>query len=260
MSESTEKNWGVLITDDSIFIRGLIKEIIIHKGIPLLGEASNGEECLQKYHECLPSIIFLDIIMPKMNGIEVLRTIREGGDKDTIIIIVSTQGQAKVLAEALTLGANDFIVKPFHERQIIGTLERCLARERRRFPRIYIPNLKVYYKPEAETVWKTGDVANISQDGIQLIAEELLPVDLLIQVKLEVTVEGNVESSILEEDSKPLILEGKVVWARTQKGMIVNQGVQFLQVPAQDLEVLKNFIQGHLKKFESSQHADISDW
>ena len=186
MSCVEPKKFGVLIIDDSVFIRGMLKDILKRKGIPVLGEASDGEDGLQKYKSILPGIIFLDINMPKKSGLEVLNLIRSSGDNSTIVVMITAQGQPNILAESLTKGANDFIVKPFHERQVIGTLERCMAQERRQSPRVNIPKLKVDYRADfREKKWRPAEVANLSEGGVQLIVSEILPPGSTIKVPIK---------------------------------------------------------------------------
>lgn len=240
MSHVETKKNGVLIIDDSVFIRGMLKDILKRKGIPILGEASDGEAGLEKYKEILPTIVFLDINMPKKSGLEVLSSIRSSGDNNTIIVMISAQGQSEILAKSLTQGANDFIVKPFHERQVIGTLERCIAQERRQSPRVNIPGFKVDYRAgSSEKKWRPAEVANLSESGVQLIVSEILPPGSTIEVRLKT-----------EKFSEPIMFEGKVQWTNSHINGEVHHGIQFENVDSDSQVKIKEFICEHLKQLD----------
>lgn len=111
----------ILIADDSAFMRAILKDIVLKSG--LVGaeviEAADGEETLLKMSSEKPDLVLLDIIMPKKDGIAVLK---EAGHSVETIIIVSSVGQSEVIAEAKSLGAKDYIVKPFETKQVMEVL------------------------------------------------------------------------------------------------------------------------------------------
>lgn len=107
----------VLIVDDAIIMRMRIKEIARDSGWEIAGEAANGEEGLARYRELRPDLMTLDIVMPKMDGVEVLRQVREE-DPQAKIVMVSAVDQKGKLTECIRLGAIDFIVKPFDKTRL----------------------------------------------------------------------------------------------------------------------------------------------
>ena len=107
----------VLIVDDAIIMRMRIKEIALESGWEIAGEAANGEEGLAQYRELRPDLMTLDIVMPKMDGVAVLRQIREE-DPQARIVMVSAVDQKGKLTECIRLGAVDFIVKPFDKARL----------------------------------------------------------------------------------------------------------------------------------------------
>ncbi len=113
----------VLICDDAAFVRLTLKKLLEGAGYQVAGEAANGEECVIKYKECKPDIVLMDITMPDMDGIQATRLIREN-DKEVIIIMVSALGQQSKVFEAVTAGANDFIVKPFDPQKILECIQK----------------------------------------------------------------------------------------------------------------------------------------
>ena len=93
----------------------------------VVGEASNGEEALAAVERYAPSLIITDLKMPKMDGIEMLRQLRERGNR-AYVIILTAYDSFSYAQSALRLGAVDFLLKPFHD----GELEQAVQALRRR--------------------------------------------------------------------------------------------------------------------------------
>lgn len=104
----------VLIVDDSVFMRTVIRDMLEKDpSINVVGTATNGVEALEKIKSLAPDLITLDIEMPKMNGIEVLRELRRYNPCPKIIMLSSlTSKGAEMTNEAIRLGADDFMLKP----------------------------------------------------------------------------------------------------------------------------------------------------
>lgn len=102
----------VLIADDSLFMRSYLKRIIVEENYKVISEASNGEEVVLQYKKFLPDIVFMDITMPKVNGINALIEIKKF-DPNAKVIMCSSLGQKSYIIDAIRNGATDFIVKPY---------------------------------------------------------------------------------------------------------------------------------------------------
>jgi two-component system chemotaxis response regulator CheY len=98
-------------------MRMRIKEIAVDAGWEIAGEASNGEEGLARYRELAPDLTTLDIVMPKLDGVSVLRQIKQE-DPKAMVVMVSAVDQKGKLTECIQLGAADFIVKPFDKDRL----------------------------------------------------------------------------------------------------------------------------------------------
>lgn len=112
----------ILIVDDSAFMRKVLRDIFESAGYTNFVEAGNGREALERYKSDKPDFMFLDIIMPEMNGMDVLREI----GKEAKIIVVSAVVQKEMVDEAKTLGALDYVVKPFDRDQVLEKTEKYL--------------------------------------------------------------------------------------------------------------------------------------
>lgn len=115
----------VLIVDDAPIIRLMLRDIIAPLGYKIIGEASNGEEGIKKYKEFKPDLVTLDIIMPEKDGIQALSEILQFDSKAKVIMITAID-QKEYLAQAIKLGATDYIIKPFEEKQVASSIRKAL--------------------------------------------------------------------------------------------------------------------------------------
>lgn len=108
----------VLICDDSILARKQLSDALKSCDSSLdIIEATNGKECVEKNAKESPDIVFIDIVMPVLDGVSAVRDICST-DPDATVIIVSSVGTQKELKAAIEAGAKDFIQKPFSKDQI----------------------------------------------------------------------------------------------------------------------------------------------
>jgi len=104
----------VLIVDDSVFMRTIIKDMLSRDtSIEIVGAASDGIDALEKIRALTPDIVSLDIEMPGMNGLDLLRDLKKIPVRPRILMLSSlTSKDAELTREAMLLGADDFMVKP----------------------------------------------------------------------------------------------------------------------------------------------------
>jgi DNA-binding response OmpR family regulator len=110
----------VLVVDDEPDTVEILREFLVGKGYEVLS-ASDGEEALQKLKEERPHLILLDVRLPKMNGLDVLRKVREI-DTEVGVIMVTAVNEVETGRQALQMGAFDYITKPLD----LKYLERSL--------------------------------------------------------------------------------------------------------------------------------------
>ena len=102
----------ILIVDDTLFMRHLLRGICEEEGWTVVGEAVNGVEAVQKYRECLPDVTTMDIVMPLKSGIEALSEI-VAFDRKAKVLMCTALGQESLVEEARKAGARGYILKPF---------------------------------------------------------------------------------------------------------------------------------------------------
>ncbi len=116
---------SVLIVDDALFMRMMIKDILSKDGFEIAGEAENGVEAVKKYAELRPDLVTMDIVMPEMDGIEAVRNIIKI-DPSARVLMCSAMGQQPLVVEALEAGAKDFIIKPFQPAKVVEAVRKAL--------------------------------------------------------------------------------------------------------------------------------------
>jgi two-component system chemotaxis response regulator CheY len=119
----------ILVCDDSMLMRMLIKNALTENGHEVVAEAANGKQAVELYKKHKPQITTMDVTMPEMDGLEAVRLIHEE-DCLARIIMVTAIGQKGIVTQALRDGASDFIVKPFEPEEFIRVVNKALKRER----------------------------------------------------------------------------------------------------------------------------------
>lgn len=112
----------VLICDDSMMVRKLMKRLLGEYGFTDIYEASNGQEAVEKFVDVSPDITFMDIVMPVMTGVEALKLIKASAP-DAKIVMATSVGTEGNLSEAIKYGATDFLQKPVEEEQLTKLLD-----------------------------------------------------------------------------------------------------------------------------------------
>ena len=126
--EPAIKRSGVLIVDDSRFSINILRDILIEEGFEVVGEASDGLEAIQKAKELRPEFIFLDVEMPKLDGLGALPQLLED-DPGVNVIMCTALGQKKIIIEATKAGAKDYVIKPYKKEHITDLLETLKPEE-----------------------------------------------------------------------------------------------------------------------------------
>lgn len=116
----------VLIVDDSVYMRMLIRTALEKEGYEIVAEAANGESAIEMALEHQPDLITLDNVMPDMMGLEVIGTLREE-EVSSQIIVISAVGQQMMIDKEKALGIADYIVKPFTPEQLVEVVENVMG-------------------------------------------------------------------------------------------------------------------------------------
>ena len=118
----------ILVVEDETHIQRLIK-LILEKHNMQVVTVSNGEDALQYLNSGnIPSLILLDILMPGIDGLQVLRTIKSNAStKDIPVIMLTALAQETVVLKGIQLGAQDYIRKPFHPQELVRRVSKVAS-------------------------------------------------------------------------------------------------------------------------------------
>ncbi len=116
----------ILLVDDSRTVLLMHQLLLADRGYELL-TARDGEEALEKAVAARPDLIFLDVIMPGMDGFETCQALRaHETTRDIPIIMVTTSGEPQNIQRGFDCGCSDYITKPFNDNELLDKLERYL--------------------------------------------------------------------------------------------------------------------------------------
>lgn len=116
----------VLVVEDDRALRDLMELMLTRRGFNVL-TASDGMEALELIRTASPQVILLDILLPQMNGLELMRQLQaEAATPAVPIIVISALGFREVVQQAIAAGAQDFLLKPFDMRLLADKLSRFL--------------------------------------------------------------------------------------------------------------------------------------
>ena len=125
-SGQNNQNATVLIVDDELFFRGLLRDILAKAGFNVVADAADGAEAVELYRKHLPEIVLMDIYMPEKSGIDSIREIM-AVDPQAKILVCSGVGYDMDLDAALQAGAHGVIYKPFYDEEVLETIRKTLA-------------------------------------------------------------------------------------------------------------------------------------
>ena len=156
---------SILIVEDEKLLMTSLYKALSREGYKVIS-STTGEEALDSFRESSPDIVLLDVRLPGLDGMEVLKTIRTMDSNVPIIIMTAFSG-IKGAVEAMKLGAHDYIAKPFDIEELKFVLAKCLVsqkavtevnkirstrRELYSFENIITSNarIKTYHQPERD--------------------------------------------------------------------------------------------------------------
>jgi len=123
--ESSSRKYRILVVDDEKRMVGFIRLNLEHDGFEVI-EAFNGAQAIERLRDSLPDLILLDIMMPDLDGFEVLRMVREASAVP--VIMLTAKGEENDKVRGLELGADDYITKPFSPRELVSRVRAVLRR------------------------------------------------------------------------------------------------------------------------------------
>jgi len=117
----------ILVVEDEVHIQRLVRLVLEKQGYTV-SVAGNGDECLKQLGEGLnPDLVLLDILMPGIDGLQVLRTIKGNPSlKHLSVVLLTALAQENVVLQGIKLGARDYIRKPFSPKDLVQRIAKYL--------------------------------------------------------------------------------------------------------------------------------------
>ena len=120
----------ILVVDDEPFILRSLTFVLRKEGFDVL-EARDGEEAMVSIREHRPVLVFLDVMMPRKNGYEVCEEVKSDAElKDTYVIMLTAKGQESDRDKGISLGADEYMTKPFSPSRVTERVRDILVPER----------------------------------------------------------------------------------------------------------------------------------
>ena len=150
----------ILVVDDEKPISEIVKYNLVKEGYEVF-TAYDGEEALEKVEEVEPDLIILDLMLPKMDGLEVAREVRKTHDMPIIMVTAKDSEIDKVLG--LELGADDYVTKPFSNRELVARVKANVTTQ----SELTIGDLTIH--PDAYMVSKRGEKIELTHREFELL-------------------------------------------------------------------------------------------
>jgi two-component system chemotaxis response regulator CheY len=118
-------SYRILIVDDSDFSRNSITNMLDDPRYNIIGEASSAKEAMTILKDRKAHIVITDVVMPEISGIELAEKITQTF-KDMFVIMVSSLAQESIIIDSISVGASDFLQKPFNKETLINSIEKVI--------------------------------------------------------------------------------------------------------------------------------------
>ena len=160
----------ILVVDDEPNIVELLSASLRFAGFEVR-TAADGQEALEVVRAFSPDLLVLDVMMPVMDGLEVLRSLRAGGSRTPVVFLTARDAPADKVT-GLTLGGDDYVTKPFSLEEVVARIRAVLRRTAgkgadRHSPRLSFADLEL--DEDSHEAWKAGQPVSLSPTEFQLL-------------------------------------------------------------------------------------------
>lgn len=115
----------ILIVDDAVFMRRRLREILEGAGYAVVAEGEDGSEVLDLYEAHAPDLVTLDVVMPRVTGLEALHDLR-ARHPEARVVVCSSISHERAIFEAISLGARDYVLKPVVPEKLLDAVAKAL--------------------------------------------------------------------------------------------------------------------------------------
>ena len=184
----------ILLVDDHSMVREGLKQLIeFEHDFIVIGEAANGEQALEKIEKLKPDIVMLDINMPKMNGIDTLKIIKER-KYNTKVILLTIHNEVEYLIKAIEIGCEGYLLKDSNSIVLRRAIKTVYAGETFIQPSI-IPTLNAGLTEKSKSSDKLSTLTRREHEVLKLIAEGLFKKEIASRLDIsERTVKNHISN------------------------------------------------------------------
>ena len=154
----------VLVVDDEPMVREVLTRYLTREGFTVSG-AGDGHQALEAIRGEPPDVILLDLMLPRLSGLDVLRTVRMDGDLPVIILSAKATEQERI--QGLQLGADDYVVKPYSPGEVVARVHAVLRRTAPAGGRLTFDGLEI--DPARREVTRDGEVVHTTRKEFELL-------------------------------------------------------------------------------------------
>jgi uncharacterized protein (TIGR02266 family) len=229
MADIKEK---ILIADDMETFLRLEKMLLERSGFEII-MAKSGGEAIKKVQTEKPKLVFMDMMMPDMNGDVVCRFIKTNkAIKHIPVIMVTTKSEPEFRERCMQAGCDDFITKPVTQRDLFEKIKKFIPVERRKHQRAH---LRVIARSVGKSFTSENFTYDVSEGGVFVETPSLLPTGAALEI--EFTIPGHPDrisaSGVVARLTSP---------AQTAAGRPAGIAISFTDIAPADVEVIKNYI------------------
>jgi len=173
----------ILLAEDETTLSSIITDTLADEGFTCIS-ASNGQACLQFFYDKKPDLLIADVMMPKMDGFEMVREIRKT-DKITPVLFLTARSSIEDLVSGFELGANDYLRKPFKMQELIVRIKALLNRAMtNKTPDETLFKIGSYvFNSVTQTLDKDGESAELTHFENEILKRLCLNINHIIDVK-----------------------------------------------------------------------------
>jgi two-component system alkaline phosphatase synthesis response regulator PhoP len=162
----------ILVVDDELTLVNTIRAYLEQEGYTV-STAHDGRTALQAAHTLHPDLIVLDVMLPGLDGFELLRLLRQDNDphlRQVYVLMLTAKAEETDKVIGLTLGADDYLTKPFSPRELVARVKAILRRGRSATPvSSELPFRHLRLDPETRLAWKDGTPLDLTPIEFELL-------------------------------------------------------------------------------------------
>lgn len=164
--------YKILVIDDELTLINTIRAYLEQEGFTV-ATGADGRLALHSARHFLPDLVVLDVMLPGVDGFEVLRLLRQETDphlRDVYVLMLTAKTEETDKVIGLTLGADDYLTKPFSPRELVARIKAILRRGRQTHSeKVWLNFHRLRLNPEARLAWKDGVILDLTPIEFELL-------------------------------------------------------------------------------------------